>query len=176
MYAPDALRSAMMQLALLAMPAAWAGGMAPPLRSSTVRATHRASPLFAGAFDEAARDPLSSGEEPGELFGPWNLRCTLSGYERMWVELVEGGEVTCSSRVGTGRSWGASRQRGCWQLRFVLLDKLRRPVAFEGEVGEDDALGTTIRGVIRGAPTRGKASAAEVSRGIVIGEFEGTKA
>ena len=65
--------------------------------------------------------------------GPWELQSSVSGYGTLWVELDETGRCSCSSRIGTGRRWSATRQTGdVWRVRFVILDKVR------GRVHKDD--------------------------------------
>ena len=65
---------------------------------------------------------------PEELMGPWELKCSVSGVGAMWVELDENGRCSCSAKVGKGRRWSATQVDGYWRLRFVLLDKLSRPL------------------------------------------------
>ena len=64
---------------------------------------------------------------------------------------------------------------GAHQLRFVLLDKLKRPVAYEGEVRDDDDVRRlVVAGTIRGPPRRmAGISAKQLERGVPVGEFEG---
>ena len=125
---------------------------------------------------------LRSIEEPDDfpeaLLGPWELRCTLSGAERIWVELGENGEVACSSSFGKGRSWIAeARPRGRWQLHVTLLDKLKRPFTLEGEVSEDDVHSLVVSGNMRGPPSRSssRVGAQATESGVVVGEFNGYK-
>ena len=112
-------------------------------------------------------------EFPTELLGPWELTCTLPSVGRTWVELQHGGDCACSSKVGTARDWGAYRKKGRWQLRFVLLDKLKRPNVFEGDVGDSDERRRVVTGVVRGPPKRASRSSVSAAEGVVLGEFEG---
>ena len=126
-------------------------------------------------YRKASADEQASGPEtPPELLGPWELRCTVSGMSSMWIELGEEGACDCSSRVGRAREWSAVRERGRWQLRFVLEDKLRRKLKFEAEVRTDELRGLVLIGSVRGPPKLG-ASVEAIKRGVVIGEFEGYK-
>ena len=55
-----------------------------------------------------------------------------------WVELGGDGSVQCASRVGSGAEWsGVEGSDGAWTLSVTLLDKLRRPLVFEGAVRTD---------------------------------------
>ena len=113
---------------------------------------------------------------PDALLGPWEIRSTMSGAQRMWVELGEEGELSCSSSFGTAKSWGAAAlQRERWRLRFVLLDKLKRPIKFEGVIGDDtdEVKDLVISGQIIGPAPRRAAQASP--KGVVMGEFEGFK-
>jgi len=112
---------------------------------------------------------------PEELLGPWEVQCTLSGFGAMWVEFAEDGECKCASRVGKGRLWSATPMPGnSWRVRFVLLDKLSRPLRWEGTVQPDDVRGTVVSGNVRGPPKLG-ATQAEMMHGVVVGEFSGYK-
>ena len=95
---------------------------------------------------------------PTELIGPWELRTTQPGSSsRMWVELADDRSCSCSAAVGKGSRWHAIRRGGKWQLSFVLLDKLKREVKYEGEVREDDGTSSrrlVIAGSINGPPRR----------------------
>ena len=124
------------------------------------------------------RDPLELDDpdtqfRPEELLGPWELKCTISGFEDMWVELHEDGSCSCSSKVGRGVSWYAERIKGRWRLRVVLSDKLKRPLTFEGSVRNDDDRGTGISGSVLGPPKLLEASRAQAQSGVVVGEFAG---
>ena len=114
-------------------------------------------------------------ELPEELMGPWELQCSVSGVGAMWVELGENGDCSCSSRIGKGRRWSAERQAGgLFRVRFVLLDKLSRPLRWEGLVQSDDTRGLIVNGEVRGPPKRG-ASVEQKVNGVVMGEFSGWK-
>ena len=39
-----------------------------------------------------------------------------------------------SSSLGQGHSWQATQREGKWRLQCLLLDKLKRPMRFEGKV------------------------------------------
>lgn len=119
---------------------------------------------------------------PTELLGPWELRTTQPGSSsRMWVELADDRSCSCSAAVGKGSRWHAIRRGGKWQLSFVLLDKLKREVKYEGEVREDDGTSSrrlVIAGSINGPPRRmaglsGAALKQQLERGEKVGEFEG---
>lgn len=119
---------------------------------------------------------------PTELLGPWELRTTQPGSSsRMWVELADDRSCSCSAAVGKGSRWHAIRRGGKWQLSFVLLDKLKREVKYEGEVREDDGTSSrrlVIAGSINGPPRRmaglsGAALKLQLERGEKVGEFEG---
>lgn len=108
---------------------------------------------------------------PEELMGPWELRSTLSGFESMWVDLDESGECSCSTRVGKGRRWSALQQPGgAWRLRFVVLDRLSRPLRWECQVVPDDVRGRVLRGIISGPPKRGSGAP---DAAVKVGEFHG---
>ena len=121
-------------------------------------------------------DPDAEREDlPPELLGPWEVQCSVSGFGDMWVELDGDGSCACKSSVGKGRNWGATRSRsGRWKLSFVLEDKLKRPLLFEGDVRSDDVRGMAITGSVHGPPKL-KAAAAKGQRGVVMGEFAGYK-
>lgn len=115
-------------------------------------------------------------EWPEELLGPWELTTTLPGVgNRIWVELNDDRECECSSAFGTGSSWQAARRHGNWQLGFVILDKLKRPITFEGEVRNDDGVRRlSTSGMIFGPPRNAAAKvAAGFPRGVEMGKFDG---
>mmetsp|Transcript_128766 Transcript_128766/g.248082 ORF Transcript_128766/g.248082 Transcript_128766/m.248082 type:complete len:100 (+) Transcript_128766:3-302(+) len=94
----------------------------------------------------------------------------------MWVELQEEGRLSCSSKVGKGRSWAAmGGQKDEWKLQFFLGDKLDRPMMFVGEVKFEGTRGTgrSISGEMRGPPRRKGASDDELENGVQVGEFAG---
>ena len=126
------------------------------------------------AFDGDADD---DGDEcPEELMGPWELKCTISGFGDIWVELGEEGECSCSSKIGKGRSWSAEeKKRGQYDLKFELADKMSRPLRFEGGVRKDDVRGLVVSGMVRGPPKLRQATEAERKRGVDVGEFSGYK-
>ena len=120
-------------------------------------------------------EQFADGEQPEELMGPWELQCTLSGAGAMWVELGENGDCSCAARVGKGRQWSARKLPGdAWAVRFVVLDKLSRPLRWEGQVRPDDVRGMVVSGDVRGPPKRG-ASKADTVNGVVVAEFGGYK-
>ena len=55
----------------------------------------------------------------------------------------------------------------------VLLDKLKRPNVFEGDVGDSDERRRVVSGVVKGPPKRGSRSSASATEGVVLGKFEG---
>jgi hypothetical protein len=118
-------------------------------------------------------DDPDTQSRPEELLGPWELKCSLSGFGDMWVELHEDGSCSCSRSVGSGVSWYAERIKGRWRLRITLNDKLKRPLTFQGAVNDDDDRGTGISGSVLGPPKLRGASDAEVRDGVVMGEFAG---
>ena len=123
-------------------------------------------------FGEAPAESAES-EQPEELMGPWELKCSVSGMESMWVQLEEEGILSCSSKVGKGCDWSAKKQKRGYKLSFRLNDKMSRPINFIGEVTPDDTRGLVVDGEVRGAPKLRGATAAERERGVVIGEFSG---
>lgn len=140
---------------------------------SAARCASRAVPAQLAEF----RDPLelddpSMQSRPEELLGPWELKCTLSGFGDMWVELKEDGSCDCSSKCGKGVSWYAETVKGRWQITFKLLDKLKRPLVFEGKINDDDVRGRGISGMVRGPPKLG-ATPQLIKRGVDMGEFAG---
>ena len=121
------------------------------------------------AFDETGVE-----QHPAELLGPWELSCSLPGVGRTWLELGDDGECACSSKVGSAREWGAMRERGRWQLRFVLLDKLKRPNVYKGQVDSGERRRLTVSGVVKGPPKRAdRPTAEQIKQGVVVGTFEG---
>lgn len=136
-----------------------------------IRARHQ--PVFAiDMFGEAPTESAES-ELPEELMGPWELKCSVSGMESMWVQLEEEGNVSCSSKVGKGCDWSAKKQKRGYKLSFRLNDKMSRPINFLGEVLPDDTRGLIVDGEVRGAPKLRGATTSERERGVVIGEFSG---
>lgn len=91
---------------------------------------------------------------------------------------MEDGSCACGARVGKGRSWSATRERGRWQMRFVLEDKLNRPFTYEAEVRADDVRGTAMSGTVRSLGGARRASSSSSSNGAgtrVVGEFSAFK-
>ena len=139
---------------------------------SAARCASRAVPAQLAEF----RDPLelddpSMQSRPEELLGPWELKCTLSGFGDMWVELKEDGSCDCSSKCGKGVSWYAETVKGRWQITFKLLDKLKRPLVLRARsmtttFAEEDS------GMVRGPPKLG-ATPQLIKRGVDMGEFAG---
>eukprot|EP00316_Scyphosphaera_apsteinii_P025997 CAMPEP_0119314274 /NCGR_PEP_ID=MMETSP1333-20130426/32278_1 /TAXON_ID=418940 /ORGANISM="Scyphosphaera apsteinii, Strain RCC1455" /LENGTH=125 /DNA_ID=CAMNT_0007319355 /DNA_START=127 /DNA_END=504 /DNA_ORIENTATION=- len=107
------------------------------------------------------------GQHPPELLGPWEFRSSVSGVEETWVELAEGGDLSCSARVGRGHRWFAERVGQQWQLSVTLLDKLNRPLTFVGEVRETEYVFLEVAGAVRRVPKPGSTQ--------VVGEFRGFK-
>ena len=88
--------------------------------------------------DAAWLEPPPVGAWPEALCGPWEVRSSLSNVAETWVELGGDGSVQCASRVGSGAEWsGVEGSDGAWTLSVTLLDKLRRPLVFEGAVRTD---------------------------------------
>ena len=161
-------------LFLLALLAAATDGLWAPLRVTTMRRSrHSAKPCL---VINQAEPEEGVAEWPDELHGPWELRTTLPGTgSRLWVELAEDGSCTCSSAVGKGSRWQAMRQRGKLHLRFVLLDKLKRPITYEGVISDKDGVHrlSIAGGTIRGPPRRATTNAMQLDRGTTMGEFTG---
>jgi hypothetical protein len=111
-------------------------------------------------------------ETPDEMLGPWELASSVSGLESTWIELHEGGKVSCARAVGRGRSWGATRASGRWRLRAVLLDKLERPMAYEGTVEADDRRRQVISGDLY-HPEAKTSDALGFGKGRIVGKFTG---
>jgi hypothetical protein len=146
-------------------------GFAFPTTHATCIRARRPALAAADSLSDAVSDAT---EWPEQLMGPWELRTTVSGMSDTWVELGEDGSCSCSSRIGKGRGWSASRKREGWSLSVNIVDKMSRPVTFEGEAREDETRIFAISGMVRGAPLL-RASAAERARGVEIGEFRGFK-
>ena len=159
-------RRAIVALLCLASCHAWTPSQA--LRASRIGT--------ATASSRRAAVGVVASEHPEELLGPWELECAIAGSSfGNWVELLEEGRCTCSSKVGTGQEWSAQRQpSGAWELHFVLLDKVSRPMMYDGVVHADDVRGTCVSGSVRGPPKRG-AAVADRQSGVVVGEFTGYK-
>ena len=158
--------SAAAVLVLLASPAALHPPRLPSVQCTRFRA-------LKARLDSSLEAPAT--EFPEVLLGPWELRSTMSGAQRLWVELGEQGALSCSSSFGKGKSWSAEAlQREQWTLRFVLLDKLKRPIEFEGTVADGEVHSLVLSGKILGPPPRNAMQAAPL-KGVVMGEFEGYK-
>ena len=144
-------------------------GALTPLRPQLLRPR---APVHSVRLTEALPETSDVACWPVDLHGPWELRTTLPGSNgRTWVELVGDGSCSCATAVGTGKDWQATRKLGKWQLRFVLLDKLKRPIAYEGVVGDDDdARRLVVAGSVLGPPKRLSAQSSAPQQ---IGEFEG---
>jgi len=145
-------------------------------------------------FEESTEDE----DYPDMLLGPWEIKTSLSGFADTWVELDEGGKLSCSPKVGRGRRWRARRvgkdegkddggasllemgefgsaaqfQYFGWKLQLILLDKLDRPLVLDGEVRKDEFRGLVVSGDIRGAPKLGGSTN---KAPVLIGEFSGFK-
>ncbi|KAL1510976.1 hypothetical protein AB1Y20_005801 [Prymnesium parvum] len=112
------------------------------------------------------------GALPSDICGPWELRSTLSGVESLWVELSSDGALGCSAKVGRGQNWTAVRKGEEWVVSFTLLDKLKRPLTFQGNLGSNEFQSLTIAGKVF-VPPRG---ARDVRAKMVqVGEFSGHK-
>ena len=139
---------------------------------------HRSAASRAGVSVCVAADIAQNAPEdnkcPVELHGPWELSSTLSGSERLWVELDDEGAVSCSAKIGVGKTWSAVRKGADWTLQVTLLDKLKRPLTFKGTTEGDEYHALKISGVVMGPP-RGAQSPAEATGGALVGEFEGHK-
>ena len=59
-------------------------------------------------------------------------------------------------------------------MNFVLLDKLGRPITYEGDVSDDEVRSMVVAGVVLGPPKRG-AGAQKSSQHVIMGEFSGYK-
>ena len=102
--------------------------------------SHRPAVVRARAVraDAAWLEPPPVGAWPEALCGPWEVRSSLPNAAETWVELGGDGSVQCASRVGSGAEWsGVEGSDGAWTLSVTLLDKLRRPLVFEGAVRTD---------------------------------------
>ena len=128
-------------------------------------------PIVSSLMDDA---PSVEAQHPEELFGGWEVRCTLSGMEELWVELDAAGALSCSSKVGTGQTWTAERSGQGWALSMTLLDKLKRPLLFQGRVSSDEYRSHQLKGRVIGQPKRAT-SAAQFRAGTQVGEFSGYK-
>jgi len=147
------------------------GGQLPP-RWTARRWTARRAPLEDGFGPPKLWEQSQPSDLPEELMGPWELQCTVSGMSHMWVEFGEEGQCSCSAKVGKGRRWSATRGEGdVWRVRFVLLDKLSRPLHWEGFVEREETRGTIITGDVRGPPK----ARSDTMTAVVIGKFRGYK-
>lgn len=163
-----------------AAPETQGAGRAPAQRGRSRGGAARAG-LEAGADDLQGPEGLlgrvaGPGEQPEELLGPWELRTTLPGVgASMWVELAPDGSASCARGFGQGHSWQATQRDGKWRLQCLLLDKLKRPMRFEGKVDASDTHRLAVAGEIFGPPKRAApgASARQLERGVLIGEFQG---
>lgn len=119
------------------------------------------------------KDPRD--QHPEELFGPWELTCTVSGFESTWIELREDFRCDCSKKTGKCLTWAVRGSPGKWKMRFALADKLNRPIHFKCNAIFDESEGWYLAdGQVIGPP---KMSATEEERkkGLLIGLFSGFK-
>ena len=113
-------------------------------------------------------------ESPPELFGPWEVRSSLSGAEDGWVELDEGGQISCSPKIGSARAWYAERRGSNWRIHMTLLDKLGRPNLWVGETRPDEYRGVSLTGRVS-TPGREAGQGRGVSPDVEKAEFRGWK-